>query len=172
MIRTGGRLWTLGVDQAATSGWCLHEGTTPRAWGEAKTARERRDAVALAARLSGCNNTCSTQSWFTFVFENHAGFFAKNGRGHAALMGALYRWHEQLDLIDHPEDFRMGLTPDQWQTRVLGLKKRTIKRAERKAQARFWASAHVQERITSEDVADAIAISACGAMLCAGRFVR
>jgi hypothetical protein len=151
------RSTVLGVDQATSSGYCLHSARSPVRWGKALTAFDRRAVLEMARAFASEVD----QPWFVFVYEDHT--FANGQRGHGTLIGQLHRWLEQLDLMGHPRELRLGVTPNAWQCTVLGCKPNT-KRAERKAQSLAWASAHVHEPVTDDDVSDAIALSCFGTL--------
>jgi hypothetical protein len=161
-----------GVDQATSSGYCIHVGHTPVRWGLARDAFERREvlrqavmyAEELAARVRATPSPAELltmgpppEPWPVFVFENHANV-GRRQKGHGTLIGQLHRWLEQLDLMGHPGYLRIGVAPNVWQSAVLGCSTKTP-RAERKRQSLAWASGHVKQVITNDDVADAISIS-------------
>lgn len=150
---------TLAVDQATSSGYAMHVGLSPLRWGLALTALERRAVLQMARSYS--IDAADRDGWFLFLYEDHS--FASKQRGHGTLIGQLHRWLEQLDLMGHPPALRFGVSPNTWQRRVLGCALKT-KRDERKRQSMAWASAHVRSGITSDDVSDALCISAFGAL--------
>ena len=163
MIRVEHRRVILSVDQASTSGYCIHVGSSPVRHGVVTTAFARSQIVRLASAYAAeyATESGNTNAWHIFVFENHANI-GRAQFGHGALIGQLHRWLEHHDLMGHPAHLRIGVPPNTWQRRVLGVKR--APREERKAQAVRWASHYVQRPITSDDEADAIGIGAYGVL--------
>ena len=150
----------LGVDQATSSGYCVHVGIRPVRWGLARDAFDRAHVITIAQAYA----RDYAQPGFVFAFEAHEPLRrAKSSRASLLTLGGmLHRWLEQLDLMRHPSHCRIGIAPSTWQRRVLGCTGKTP-RAERKAQAIAWASAYVHAAIEQDDIADAIAISSFAA---------
>jgi hypothetical protein len=150
------RAVVLGVDQATSSGYCVHVGREPVRWGLARTALERREVLRIASMFA----TEHAVDAFYFCFENHSSM-RRISASRAAVMtlgGMLHRWLEQLDLMGHPESHRFGVPPQRWQTAVLGVDPKST-REQRKLASIVWANRRTGEAISSNDVSDAIAIT-------------
>lgn len=164
---------TLGVDQATSSGWCIHVGTRPVAHGALNVWDfNARDRVVWCA-LEHCNpeglpspaDGPKRTAWFQFVYEDHSKAPLRSYKGTPqvlALGGALWLWLDTLNRRRHPAALRGGLTSRAWRKEVLGMK-RVEKSAESKSQALVWAQDYTGKQGLGEDESEAIAVSACGA---------
>lgn len=151
---------TIGVDQATTSGWSIHLGPRPIAsgvvniWDHARRRDVLREAMALSAAP------------FLFAYEDHSkcplSSYKSTGQV-LSLGGALWLWFDSLCRIGHPETMRMGISSRDWRWRVLGLSERAGRKV-LKAEAIRWAEAHTRKVGITHDEADAISVSAYGAI--------
>jgi hypothetical protein len=167
---------TLGIDQAARSGWGIArigDALSRIQHGVARTHVERRAVVQLALELAG-----GDPRQLLVMFESHAGMpltrltrhdraTARQGRlgaperSTASILGqgaAKGRWDELLDMLGHPERLRDDVEPRTWRARVLGTARgdtETLKHL-----ARTWASTTLGEAIEDPDEAEGVAICA------------
>lgn len=154
----------LGIDQAATSGWCIarrvmrgDRACEPEiiAHGTCREAIERRDIVRRAIDEAGMTRIVA-------VYEQHT--VGGGGRWNPETMigmgDARGRWLEQLELADVARRRCVGVTPHEWRRAMIGGGRRS--REEWKAAA--VASARARGIVVgSDDEAEAVLIAMWGA---------
>ncbi len=167
---------TLGLDQAARTGWgigALRSGLPPTLvrHGVAKTHAERRAVVELAVSYAG-----GDPRQLLVGFEDHSGMpltrlgrhdrtTPRHGRAGAperstaSILGqgaAKGRWDELLDMLGHPERLRDQVEPRTWRARVLGPTRGSTEQL--KHLACTWATQRLYEPIEDPDEAEGICI--------------
>lgn len=159
-------VWVLGIDQAATSGWCIYHSGRPLKWGVVTTNSGRADVVELAAEMTTGDPGLAPRC--LVVFEDHSemrvGGIRKNGRrvfntSTATLLGlgaARGRWEALLDQAGHDDRARLMVTTKMFRQRVLGLRG-NAPADEAKALAKL------RYQIAEHDAAEACAIAEWGA---------
>lgn len=160
---------TLGVDQATASGWSIHLGFRPVESGvvDVWDWQARRSVIRKAYDLANRNNaSVSTVKWFLFVYEDHSAYPLKSYKSTAQVLGlggARDLWLDSLNRMGHPGKLRHGVSVRSWRADVLGLRA-ALKGDECKAQALRWARDHTGRAEMGFDEAEALAISAYGAL--------
>lgn len=171
--RTGAPCHVFAVDQAAQSGWALHDLARIVDHGTVSGTHQMRDLLASLADYPGfALERCLV------VFEDHAAipvdyrarFDPRTGEGPKrnpqrtmiGLGAALGAWRTLLDLAGHPSAQRMLVTPSEW---------RRVLRGCRFGQADDWKSAAVRyataltrHAMDSDDEAEAVVMSVWGAV--------
>ena len=163
------RAVVLGLDTGVHGGWSIHAGAVELS-GVARSAKDRQTVVATAVRKAEAN-----QVPLLVVFEDHSKMPLKRKtrgdrrhrgapeRSTASVLGmggARDRWHEQLDLVEHPMSWRMKVEPKRWRQRF-GFRGNTDSL---KRQACTWASNETRRTITDHNEAEAICLSCWGAI--------
>jgi hypothetical protein len=146
----------LAVDQATSSGHALHDLRRVCLHGVATNTDERQAALRACKSVRGF-------SWDTtlVVFEDHKDVPNKGNGTPISLGASLGCWLELLNILKHPYELRMLVTPAEWRT-ILGTRC-NIQRDAWKAQARLYASALLSMPIRNDDEAEAICMSCWGA---------
>jgi hypothetical protein len=158
------------------SGWALVvvEGRQCVGHGLVRRAKERQAVVAQALARAAVEG-----GRLLVVLEDHAAMplsrltrfdpaTKRKGRQGAperstrSILGqgkSLGRWHEQLDLYEHPEALRLGVEPRVWRRRVHGVVAGDVKGA-----ALGWAAAALGVVLSDHDEAEACGIAMWGAV--------
>lgn len=155
----------LGIDQAATSGWCIVErdagGLLGKhrhvASGTCTKAVERRGIVDSAIKLAGLD-----VGRVVAVYERHTA--GGGGRWNPETMigvgDSRGRWLEALELAGVPRRQCIGVPPQEWRHAMIG--PRRLDRAQWKAQAVLSCRGR-GVTVASDDEAEAVLIALWGA---------
>lgn len=150
----------LGIDQAATSGWCIVErdagGILGRHraldHGTCRRAIERREIIARAVAVA------QGPDRLVAVYEQHG--VGRSERWTPATMigvgDSRGRWLEALELADVPRRHCIGVPPAEWRRAMIG--PRRLDRAQWKAQAVLSCRGR-GVTVTDDDEAEAVLIA-------------
>lgn len=167
-------LATLGLDQAARTGWgigAMRDGLPPTVvrHGVARTADERRAVVELALEYAGGD---PRQLLVMFERHDHISLDYRTAKDHRTKrerfvergpkqihgMGKAYgRWEERLNDVKHPERLRDEVGPETWRKRVLGTSRGSGEHL--KHLARLWVAQSLRKQVDDPDECEGICIT-------------
>jgi hypothetical protein len=157
---TNENVYVLGIDQAARSGWAVHDLRRFCLHGVTTNADEQQHALRSMRKLPGFD-----VSRLLVLFEDHRGIPAREGMPTETILGlgdARGGWRMLLEILKHPKSQRMLVAPQQWRA-VMGVRI-NLPRAAWKQSALFWASVVAGQPVTDDNEAEAMAIAQWGAV--------
>lgn len=161
--RTGHPVYLVAIDQAARSGWAVHDTRRCVQHGVAVTTLDKVDALERWRQLEGWD-------WqrVLIAFEDHAtiplGYKREPGqrpeRSIATVLGlgaARGSWSALLDLRNHPKTQRLFVAPNEWRRVLKGM--RFSQADDWKSAAIRWASLRVRSAIEDDNEAEAMVMA-------------